>query len=76
MTSLDIFLQRKTFTLFREIALAWKLFSAAPESLAPYVLLSNIYSSEGRWKEKARTIKRMREMGVSKETVVYVITTN
>nr|POE90431.1 pentatricopeptide repeat-containing protein [Quercus suber] len=44
-----------------------QLFSAAPESPAPYVLLSNIYSSEGRWKERARTIKRMREMGVSKE---------
>nr|POF16102.1 pentatricopeptide repeat-containing protein [Quercus suber] len=45
-----------------------QLFSAAPESPAPYVLLSNIYSSEGRWKERARTIKRMREMGVSEET--------
>ncbi|XP_075672349.1 pentatricopeptide repeat-containing protein At3g05340 isoform X1 [Castanea sativa] len=44
-----------------------QLISAAPESPAPYVLLSNIYSSEGRWKERARTIKRMREMGVSKE---------
>ncbi|KAM4119177.1 hypothetical protein ACJW30_03G039900 [Castanea mollissima] len=44
-----------------------QLFSAAPESPAPYSL-SNIYSSERRWKERARTIKRMREMGVSKET--------
>ena len=41
-----------------------KLFLAEPESPAPYILLSSIYSSEGRWKERARTIKRTREMGV------------
>ena len=34
---------------------------AAPESPTPYILLSNMYSSEGRWKERARTIKRMSE---------------
>ena len=46
-----------------------QLFSAAPGSPAPYVLLSNIYSSEGRWKERARTTKRMREMGWQKKQV-------
>ncbi|KAK9919827.1 hypothetical protein M0R45_028402 [Rubus argutus] len=45
-----------------------QLFLAAPQSPAPYVLLANIYSSEGRWKERARTIKGMKEMGVEKET--------
>jgi len=45
-----------------------QLFLAAPESPAPYVLLANIYSSERRWKDRARTIKRMKEMGVEKET--------
>lgn len=47
---------------------AEQLFSATPESPAPYILLANIYSSKGRWKERARTIKRMKEMGVAKET--------
>ena len=45
-----------------------QLFLAAPESPAPYVLLANIYSSERRWKDRARTIKRMKVMGVPKET--------
>jgi hypothetical protein len=45
-----------------------QLFLAAPQSPAAYVLLANIYSSEGRWKERARTIKGMKEMGVEKET--------
>ena len=36
-----------------------QLILAAPESPTPYFLLSNMYSSEGRWKERARTIKRM-----------------
>ncbi|CAJ1960870.1 unnamed protein product [Sphenostylis stenocarpa] len=44
-----------------------KLFLATPDSPAPYVLMANIYSSEGKWKERARTIKRMKEMGVAKE---------
>ncbi|KAM5561258.1 hypothetical protein ABKV19_022050 [Rosa sericea] len=45
-----------------------QLFMAAPQSPAPYVLLANIYSSEGRWKDRAKTIKGMKEMGVAKET--------
>ena len=35
-----------------------QLFWAELESPTPYILLSNIYSIEGRWKERARTIKR------------------
>lgn len=44
-----------------------KLFSAAPDSPASYVLMANIYSVEGKWKERASAIKRMKEMGVAKE---------
>ncbi|PON76405.1 DYW domain containing protein [Parasponia andersonii] len=47
---------------------AEQLVVAAPGSPAPYVLLANIYSSKGNWKERAKTIKRMKEMGVAKET--------
>ncbi|XP_031270088.1 pentatricopeptide repeat-containing protein At3g05340-like [Pistacia vera] len=45
-----------------------QLILAAPNSPAPYILLANIYSSKGRWRERARTIRRMKEMGVDKET--------
>ena len=44
-----------------------QLFLAAPDSPAPYVLMANIYSIEGKWKERARAIKRMKDMGVAKE---------
>lgn len=44
------------------------LFSESPHSPVPYVLLANIYSSEGNWKERARTIRKMKEVGVAKET--------
>lgn len=44
-----------------------QLYLAAPDSPAPYVLMSNIYSSEGKWKARASTIKRMKMMGVAKE---------
>ncbi|XVF57442.1 hypothetical protein PTKIN_Ptkin06aG0205700 [Pterospermum kingtungense] len=39
-----------------------------PESPVPYISMANIYSSRGKWKERASTIKRMKEMGVVKET--------
>ncbi|KAE8685000.1 Pentatricopeptide repeat-containing protein [Hibiscus syriacus] len=45
-----------------------KLILETPESPAPYVSMANIYSSRGKWKERARTIKRMKETGVLKET--------
>ncbi|GMH11367.1 hypothetical protein Nepgr_013208 [Nepenthes gracilis] len=47
---------------------AEQLFVAAPESPAPYVILANIYSSERRWRDRAMTFKRMKEIGVAKET--------
>lgn len=39
-----------------------------PENPASYVQLANIYSCEARWRDRARTIKRMKEVGLSKET--------
>ncbi|KAJ6757184.1 hypothetical protein OIU74_026434 [Salix koriyanagi] len=45
-----------------------QLILSAPEKPSPYILLANIYSSQGRWKERAKTIKRMKEMCVAKET--------
>lgn len=47
---------------------AEQLFLLEPQNPVPFVLLANIYSSKGLWKERARTIKRMKEMGVAKET--------
>ncbi|OVA12572.1 Pentatricopeptide repeat [Macleaya cordata] len=44
------------------------LILAAPESPTPYILMANIYSSEGNWKERAKVIKRMKVMGMKKET--------
>ncbi|KAG2273044.1 hypothetical protein Bca52824_067599 [Brassica carinata] len=32
--------------------------------------MANIYSSRGQWKEREKTIKRMKAMGVTKETGV------
>lgn len=46
---------------------AEKLAEAAPDSPVPFISMANIYSSKGRWKERARTIKRMKEKGVAKE---------
>lgn len=45
-----------------------QLFFKSPDSPAAYNLMANIYSSKGRWKERARTMKRMKEMGVAKES--------
>lgn len=48
---------------------AEKLAMAAPDSPVPYILMANIYSSRGKWKERAKSIKQMKEMGVvSKDT--------
>ncbi|KAK4850944.1 hypothetical protein QYF36_011226 [Acer negundo] len=47
-----------------------QLFLASPESPATFILMANICSSKGRWKERARIIKRMKEMGVDKDTGV------
>ncbi|KAL0455062.1 UNVERIFIED_CONTAM: Pentatricopeptide repeat-containing protein [Sesamum latifolium] len=45
-----------------------QLAHAAPDSPVPYISMANIYSSRGRWKERARTIKKMKDKGVTKET--------
>ncbi|PSS24929.1 Pentatricopeptide repeat-containing protein [Actinidia chinensis var. chinensis] len=45
-----------------------RLFLASPNSPAAYILMANIYSSRGKWKERARIIKRMKQMGLAKET--------
>ncbi|XP_006851086.2 pentatricopeptide repeat-containing protein At3g05340 [Amborella trichopoda] len=49
---------------------AKQLLSLVPEKSSAYVLMSNIYSFEGRWDEKARVMKEMRERGVKKEAGV------
>ncbi|KDP23515.1 hypothetical protein JCGZ_23348 [Jatropha curcas] len=46
---------------------AEQLFILEPENPEPYVLLANIYCSRSKWKEAARIIKRMEEMGAAKE---------
>lgn len=52
-----------------------QLAQAAPDSPVPFVSMANIYSSRGRWKERARTMKKMKEKGVAKETGVSWIET-
>ncbi|KZV54270.1 hypothetical protein F511_27022 [Dorcoceras hygrometricum] len=44
-----------------------QLAEVAPDSPAPYVSMANIYSFGGRWKERARLIKKMKERGIAKE---------
>ncbi|XP_061355754.1 pentatricopeptide repeat-containing protein At3g49710 [Gastrolobium bilobum] len=38
-----------------------------PDSAAPYVMLSNMYASAGRWEESATVKRLMRERGVKKK---------
>ncbi|PWA33953.1 hypothetical protein CTI12_AA623730 [Artemisia annua] len=47
---------------------AMKLSLAAPDSPVPYILMANIYSSKGKWKERAETIRTMKKVGVAKDT--------
>lgn len=49
---------------------ARQLLRALPECPAAYVLMANIYSSEERWEERARVVKRMKEVGAKKEPAV------
>ncbi|PKA62237.1 Pentatricopeptide repeat-containing protein [Apostasia shenzhenica] len=49
---------------------AEKLVILAPECHSAYVLLANIYSTDGRWEDRARIIKKMKEKGVKKQTGV------
>ncbi|KAI6692462.1 hypothetical protein NL676_020172 [Syzygium grande] len=52
---------------------AEQLISSAHDTPAPYISLANIYSAEGNWEERARTMKRMKEAGVAKETGISSI---
>ncbi|XP_010464062.1 PREDICTED: pentatricopeptide repeat-containing protein At3g05340-like [Camelina sativa] len=52
---------------------AEQLIQTAPDSSAAHILMANIYSSRGKWKERAKTIKRMKAMGVTKETGISSI---
>ncbi|KAL6514844.1 hypothetical protein OROGR_020423 [Orobanche gracilis] len=45
-----------------------QLARAAPDSAGPFISMANIYSSRGRWNERASTMKKMKEKGVTKET--------
>lgn len=47
---------------------AKQLTKLSPESPVPYILMANIFSSEGKWKDRAMEIKAMKEMGAMKET--------
>ncbi|CAE5966212.1 unnamed protein product [Arabidopsis arenosa] len=47
---------------------AEQLLQTAPDSSAAHILMANIYSSREKWKERAKTIKRMKAMGVTKGT--------
>ncbi|KAJ3695317.1 hypothetical protein LUZ60_000694 [Juncus effusus] len=46
---------------------AEKLLKSAPRINGTYILLSNMYSSQGKWVEAARVRKLMRDLGVKKE---------
>lgn len=46
---------------------AEKLAEAAPDSPFLFISMANLYSSKGRWKDRARTIKQMKEKGMVKE---------
>jgi len=46
---------------------AEKLFSIEPSNAGNYVMLSNIYSSQGMWDEVAKVRKLMKEQGVNKD---------
>lgn len=49
---------------------------AAPSSPVSYILLANIYSASGRWKERAKTIRKIKELGIAKETGISWIEIN
>ncbi|XP_068653986.1 pentatricopeptide repeat-containing protein At3g05340 [Aristolochia californica] len=49
---------------------ASQLLQLDPNCTAAYVLMANIYSCQGRWKERASFIRKMKELGVQKEAGV------
>ncbi|PIA30748.1 hypothetical protein AQUCO_05400090v1 [Aquilegia coerulea] len=44
------------------------LLLSEPESQTAHVLMANIYTSDGRWEDRAKVIKKMKGLGVKKET--------
>ncbi|KAI5077300.1 hypothetical protein GOP47_0007124 [Adiantum capillus-veneris] len=46
---------------------AEQVLQLAPDKSAPYVLLSNLYASEGKWEEELKIRKLMIERGVQKQ---------
>ncbi|XP_011628407.1 pentatricopeptide repeat-containing protein At4g21065 [Amborella trichopoda] len=46
---------------------AKSLFKLEPDNAVPYVMLSNIYSSAGKWDDSAKIRRLMKERGVTKE---------
>ncbi|KAF5195280.1 Pentatricopeptide repeat-containing protein [Thalictrum thalictroides] len=44
------------------------LLLSEPESKTAHVLMANIYTSDGRWEDRAKVIKKMKGLGVKKET--------
>lgn len=46
---------------------AKNLFELEPRNSVPYVMLSNMYSKDGRWEDAARIRRLMKSMGISKE---------
>ncbi|KAK9756743.1 hypothetical protein RND81_01G117900 [Saponaria officinalis] len=47
---------------------AEQLLLLEPDNPTPYIQLANIYSSEGKWSDRARAIMRMKEVGLPKVT--------
>nr|XP_043622169.1 pentatricopeptide repeat-containing protein At3g05340 [Erigeron canadensis] len=47
---------------------ATQLSLAIPDSPVPYILMANIYSSKGKWKERAETIRTMKNVRMAKDT--------
>ncbi|KAL9235041.1 hypothetical protein vseg_009841 [Gypsophila vaccaria] len=47
---------------------AEQLLLLEPDNSTPYLQLANIYSSEGKWSDRARTIMRMKEVRLPKVT--------
>ncbi|KAJ7294531.1 hypothetical protein O6H91_Y251900 [Diphasiastrum complanatum] len=52
---------------------AEKLLQLDPQTSAPYVMLSNIYASSGRWEAKARVRRVMAEKGIKKQPGISAI---
>ncbi|KAK7251841.1 hypothetical protein RIF29_35403 [Crotalaria pallida] len=52
---------------------AKRLIELEPEDIGPYILLSNIYASEGRWDDVERVRLMMKEKGLQKEAASSLV---